>query len=170
MFQTHDHVVHPRHGVGTITEMRTIDLDGQQKRYYCITLMKNHSVVMVSADHLAESGLRPATMDPALIREIMVTAPENLPDNNRERENKLKKLMEDTGPRAVLCLLRDLEWHEHRHRLTAADRRFRDRARELIANELALHSDTNTEAAHNLLQTIIEEEISSQEVEADQNA
>lgn len=157
MFQTHDHVVHPRHGVGTITGMRTIDLDGKQRQYYCIALVKNGSVVMVPADHLEVSGLRPARMDEALIREIMATDPETLPENHRERENEIKKLLDGASPRTVLCLLRDLEWHGHQHKLTAAERRIHHQASEMVANELALHTDTEVSAAQQMLTAILKE-------------
>lgn len=162
MFQTHDHVVHPRHGVGTITGMRTIDLDGKQRRYYCIALMKNDSVVMVPADHLEDSGLRPARMDETLIREIMATEPEALNENNRARETETKKLLDGASPHTVLGLLRDLEWHGRQHKLTAADRRVHHRASEMIANELALHTAMDVSAAQQMLVRIIEETISAQ--------
>ncbi|MBN2471716.1 MAG: hypothetical protein JXN59_13425 [Anaerolineae bacterium] len=159
MFQTHDHVVHPRHGVGTITGTRMIDLDGEKRRYYCITLVKNESIVMVAADHLEDSGLRPASLDTALIRRIMAEAPEELPENNRIRETETKKLLDGASPITVLGLLRDLEWHGHQHKLTAADRRIQHRASEMITNELALHTDMDVSAAQQVLTTIMDETI-----------
>ncbi|GAB4573742.1 MAG: CarD family transcriptional regulator [Anaerolineae bacterium] len=155
MFQKHDHVVHPKHGVGTITGTRTVKLDGKKRRYYCIELLKNDSTVMISAEHLEESGLRPASVDEQLIRTVMSEPANPLPDNNRERENYIGKRFSAESPETAIRMLRDILCYGLRKKLSSADRRFRDRAKELIANELALHAGLDVETARNAMEGIL---------------
>lgn len=163
MFQTHDHVVHPRHGAGTITGTRMITLGDKERRYYCIALVKNDSTVMVPADHLEDSGLRRASLSEDQIREIMAETPKLLSDNNRQREIEVKKRLETSEPAEIITLLRDIVWHGCRDKLTAADRRLRDRAQQMVTNELSLHAEIDVVTAENDLKAIIKDAMAEHE-------
>lgn len=165
MFQTHDHVVHPKHGAGIITGTRMIKLGDQTRRYYCIALVKNDSTVMVRADQLEDSGLRRASVSAAQISEIMHSEPEMLSDNNRQRENDIKNRLEASESIEIIALLRDLIWHGRRFKLTAADRRLRDRAQQKVANELSLDTDTDVPSADSELKAIIKDAMAHHEAQ-----
>lgn len=155
MFERGEHVVHPRHGAGTIVGTRTIERDGVPCRYRCIELLDDQGTVMIPEDQLEQAGLRKAIADARLIRTIMRRSPKTLPDHYRLRQERLKAKIASGDPRQLIQALRDLCWRERHRSLSSTDIALKTRAFRLLAHELALKSALEVDAAQNRLDAII---------------
>ncbi len=155
MFAPSEHIVHPRHGAGTMLGIRTIERDGETCRYYCIELVDGRGTVMIPDERIEEAGLRAAIVDARLIRRVMGKAPNELPDDYRTRQSHIRQQIASGDPRQMLQALRDLCWYERRHRLTSVDARLKSRIQLLLTYELAVKSALDVEAARQRLNRII---------------
>jgi CarD family transcriptional regulator len=155
MFKQGDHVVHPRHGAGTMLDPRIIKRDGEERCYHCIELVDDRGIVMIPEEHIEDAGLRRAVVDATLIQAIMHKSPGELPDHHRERHAHLQTQIASGDPGQIIQSLRDLCWREHRCTLNTSDTRLKTRALLLLTYELAAKSALDVEAAQRRIRAII---------------
>lgn len=161
MFKENDHVVHPRYGVGTIIGTRTIDLDGEKRRYYCIEMVRKVGTVMVPVDQMEDSCIRPVHVTTNMIKRIMANPPDDLPEDKRVREANMKQRWATSEAKDIISLLRDITWYGQAHNLNASDRQMKSRAIELISHELALCADMEIDSASTSVNALLESAIDS---------
>jgi RNA polymerase-interacting CarD/CdnL/TRCF family regulator len=164
MFKPSEHIVHPRHGAGTMTGIRTIERDGEKCRYYCIELVDDRGTVMIPVDYIEEAGLRSAVVDVRLLRRVLRKPPVELPSDYRVRQSHLRKKIASGDPRQIIQAVRDLCWYERQRKLTSVDAQLKARALLLLTYELAVKSALDVEAARKRLNKIIRQAMQGHEV------
>jgi CarD family transcriptional regulator len=158
IYKEGDTVVHPTHGAGIVTGMRTIEWDGEDREYVCIDLRDdNNSTVMVPVEELDDSGLREAIDSLELVREVMFDTPRELHDHYRTRQANIKDRIDKGGPRELIQGLRDLCWREHKDRLTNTDKRLRMKLRKRLQHEIALDHEYTKATIRRKIKKIIRE-------------
>jgi CarD family transcriptional regulator len=157
MHQSTEHVVHPRHGVGTITGIEEVELGGESKRYYRMELLEDRGFVLIPDDQIDDVGLRPVSLSRDQVTRIMQEVPHDFPSNNRQRESEIKSNFESGEPASAIRLLRDLYWLSRQRNLSAADTRYRTRTFMLVMHELVLQTGMEVEAARDWLNHVIHE-------------
>ncbi|MBN1963658.1 MAG: hypothetical protein JW910_03360 [Anaerolineae bacterium] len=154
-FHPNDRIVHPRHGAGTLTGIRTVERDGETCRYYCIKLVDDQSTVMIPDDYINDAGLRLALTDTDMINTVMSNDPQQLSDDYRSRQAQVRDLIQSGEPRQIICALRDLCWYEVNNRLNTTDTRLKLQAQKLIASELAVKAALDFDTALERLERIV---------------
>ena len=154
MYHVGDTLVHPHHGAGVVTELKSLRSLGRQgKQYYSITLLSEPgTVVMVPISKSKEIGLRPP-MSASKLRRVwrrLRTQPEILPSDHNERCRIVREKLHDGDALLVAEVLRDLSWKDYQGRkLTSEGKRLYDKGMRLLASEVAAiqSSDLSTAEA-----------------------
>jgi CarD family transcriptional regulator, regulator of rRNA transcription len=150
-FRVGDKVVHPSHGAGVICGIEThaINQDASSS-YYVISLMSAGSRrVLVPVNNVIMIGLRSAMArsKASEVLEVLNGRPAALSNNFTERQAHLSEHLRSGDPREWAELVRNLYWRGLKKKLSATDQDYYNRARDMLAGEIALADGCTIEAA-----------------------
>lgn len=150
-FRVGDKVVHPSHGAGTISgiETHTINADSSSS-YYVISLMAASSRrVLVPVNNVLMIGLRSAMVRSKAneVLEVLNGRPVPCSNNFTERQSHLSQMFKSGDPKVWAELARNLYWRGLKKKLSATDQEYFNRARDMLAGEIALAEGCTIEAA-----------------------
>ena len=140
-----DKVMHPTHGPGRITGITHQELVKGFKHYFIITLSGRAMTTLVPIRKMEGLGIRPAMSRTEVmsVLEHLKSAPQNLPQDHRERQALLEQMIKPRRPMQVAEAVRDLTWYGRQGHLTASNQRLLTQGREILASEMALALDTS---------------------------
>jgi len=141
-FQVNDRVMHPKHGLGQISEIATRSFPGTDARLY-YEVAFSQSTVWVPVDSDNGSGLRSLTPAEALdrYRQVLSSPPTTLDGDHRQRRAELNDHLRE-GSFQVLCeMVRDLTWFGWHKPLRESDAAMLRRARDGLTQEWAAIED-----------------------------
>ncbi|BAB07654.1 transcriptional regulator [Halalkalibacterium halodurans C-125] len=140
MFQIGDHVVYPMHGAGIIKAIEEKEIAGERKQYFVIKMSINNMDVMIPADKISSTNIRPVTDLTALKQIIHIfqhgESEQLLPWKERYKMNadKMKTGHIQEGAEVV----RDLMRIKKEKALNPSEKKMLDDAREFLNSELGL--------------------------------
>lgn len=156
-FTVGDKVVHPHHGPGRITAIERKQFLGEAKRYYVIEIPTQDLTVYVPRRQVDNIGIRPA-MSQARLARVMATLrsrPATLPEDYKERQEKVWEKLKTSQPIPVAEVVRDLAWRERHAHLTKKDAEYLQRAQEFLAAEMALLSGSEISEASKTIDSML---------------
>jgi CarD family transcriptional regulator len=164
-FAVGDKVVHPHHGPGIITSVEQKDFMGGQERYFVIDIPDQGLTLHIPQHRMSITGVRPAVSGRRLgqVLELLRGKPAQLPDDHKERQEQVWEKLKTNEPAQVAETVRDLMWHEQQAHLTKKDTEYLDRARKMLAAEMALIDGSELAEANKTIETIMAEALSSAE-------
>lgn len=131
-------VIHPSHGLTTVSEITTRTIGGEERRYIVLERPEEHLVLHVPADQSEEVGLR-AVIDEDEIAEVLSVLSEETEAGTmgwRKLRAKNEQRLQSGELVEVAQVLRDLTARDAEKGLTMTDRRIYDEARARLGNEL----------------------------------
>ena len=164
-FAAGDKVVHPYHGPGIITSVEQKEFMEGQERYYVIEIPDQGLTLHIPQHRMGITGVRPAVSDKQLpkVLDILRSKPDQLPDDHKERQEQVWEKLKANEPVQVVETVRDLMWHQQQAHLTKKDTEYLDRARKMLAAEMALVDGCKVAEASRTIETIMAEALSSAE-------
>lgn len=140
-FKVGDKAVHPKHGVGEVTQIESREIAGKKSSFYVLKVLDTGMKLMVPTETADRVGLRTviSKKDATKVLEILkstdvaVTAQ---PWNRRQRE--YTEMLMSGSPFQVAKVLRDLSRLKGGKDLSFGERRLLDQARSLLVTEMAL--------------------------------
>ena len=140
MFDIGDKVVHPTHGAGQVTGIKEQDLLEQYHRYYVIDLAVDDRTLMIPVSNAKEIGLRSISQQAALSQmwHTLDATAETLPDDYRERQERVQEKLKTGDVIKVAEVIRDLSTLKREDHLTSFDTQLLERAQQFLACEVAL--------------------------------
>lgn len=140
-FKVGDKAVHPKHGVGEVTQIESREIAGKKASFYVLKVLDTGMKLMVPTETADRVGLRTviSKKDATKVLEILkstdvaVTAQ---PWNRRQRE--YTEMLMSGSPFQVAKVLRDLSRLKGGKDLSFGERRLLDQARSLLVTEMAL--------------------------------
>jgi len=160
-YQVGDKVVHPVYGAGTVTAIAHKSIAGTEKRYYVIEPMIHDMQIMVPVDGAKDARLRDVVKGSGISKVLRVlrSAPRELADDHKERQELVTEKLRSANPIKIAEVTRNLSWlQRHRGRLGSKDTKLLDRARNLLAGELAVAEGTGFEDALSRIDTALNPE------------
>ena len=149
-----DPIVHPTYGAGVIEDTRDFIMDGDTQQYAVVHLTGgNH--LLLPMNRLEEIGVRPAGSSFEEVDQIFAKDPRELSTNPKIRQARIRKRVLGGNPLRLAEVLRDLAWYEQDQRLLTKDTIYQDRARHLLASELALRHDIEIDEAAQQLEAML---------------
>ncbi len=164
-FAVGDKVVHPYHGPGTIIRVDQEEITEGQERYYVIEIPDQGLILHIPHHRMGVTGVRPA-MSGRQMRQVLNTlrdTPEQLPEDHRERQELVWEKLKTGKSLQVAETVRDLLWHQQQAHLTKKDTDYLDRARKMLAAEIALVEDVEIAEANRTIEAIVAETLASAE-------
>ena len=162
-FAVGDKVVHPFHGPGTIVRVDQKDLAEEQELYYVIEIPEQGLTLFIPEHRMGITGVRPAMSDKQKhqVLDTLRGKPEQLPDDHRERQEQVWEKLKTGESFQVAETVRDLIWHQHQAHLTKKDADYLDRARKMLAAEIALVDECEVTEASRTIETIVADMLDS---------
>ena len=164
-FAVSDKVVHPYHGPGVITRIEQKEFMGGQERYYVIDIPDQGLTLYIPESRMSITGVRPAMSDKQR-RQVLDTLggkPDQLPEDHKERQEQVWEKLKTGEFTQVAETVRDLMWHEHQAHLTKKDSDYLDRARKMLAAEIALIDDCEVAEANRIIEAIMADTLAGAE-------
>lgn len=144
-------VVHPNHGIGTITNVTKLDLLENFNRYYVIDFFTHNLTSRIPIRKISDIGLR-KTMSQEKVSQVFQTLrdmPEGLPDHYKQRKRQIEALIHSGNPVKVATAVRELTWRKSIDKLSTSDNQMLAKGREMLIEEIALVTDSDdTETRH----------------------
>jgi CarD family transcriptional regulator len=146
IFKAGEMAVHPKHGVGEVTEVEERDLGGKKAQFYVLKIIDSGLKVMVPTDAAERVGLRAIMKkkEAQAIFEILKTpevAVDVQPWNRRFRA--YTEMLKSGLPSEIAKVLRDMYRLKFDKDLSFGERRLLDQAKSLLVKELALAKQMN---------------------------
>lgn len=156
MFQKGDVIVHPKYGVGTVLDIRTMSYKGTERTYFCISLIRNRGELMIPVDRVEQAGLRLPLRDTTLLQSIMEDVPGTFEEDPRLRQIDIENKINSGDYQLLMQTLRDLCWREHITKLSTKERQLKESAVNKLLEELALNQLTTMDVLKRTVEAIIE--------------
>ena len=157
-FQVGDKVVHPIYGAGTIIEVARKSIGGTENSYYVIEPLVHDMHVMVPVDRAKDAGLRDIIKKSTISKvwRVLRGAPSQPLDDHKERQELVNEKLRSANPVKIAEVTRNLSWLEKdRGRLGSKDTKLLDKARNLLAGELAVAQEMTFEDALAKIETAL---------------
>ena len=156
-YQVGDKAVYPGHGVGVITDIEHLDIEGVKATVYVLKILDNGMSIRVPLENASALGMRrvmsPEQVDKAfeILRDWDVPADKQTWNRRfRQYTNQLH-----TGdPLEVSKVLRDLSLLRKSKTLSFGERKMYDKAHTLLIQEIAVTRDTDEKTINDEIEDI----------------
>ena len=151
VFDVGSRVVHPCYGAGEIVHIREKTIGDISHTYYIIDAVMGDMELMVPVKRADEVGLREVQplldLERALDECAVPPDPDEIEKDYRRRKAKLGEALKSGDYDEVVEVARKLYFRSTNRVLGATDRAMLNRAKDLLAAELALAADTDVDWA-----------------------
>jgi len=153
MFKIGDKVAHPLHGAGTISEIESKRINGENRSYYVMHIPRGDMRVMIPVDSCDAVGIR-SIIGKERAAEILAAIPsiEVSEDNNwnrRYRENMVKIKSGDLLE--VAAVIKSLIRRDEDRGLSTGERKMLHSAKQILLSELVLSQGSSYDEAERSL-------------------
>lgn len=148
-----DKIVYPHRGAGTVTGVEQLELVEGFDQYYVIDIPAAGLTVHVPVDMVDDLAVRPVVSTTRLERVLNLLGKKAhpLPNEYKLRQIGVREKLASGRATPIAEVVRDLRWREEQAYLTKVDRRLLDEAREFLAEEVALITNTELPNAHEVI-------------------
>lgn len=168
-FKVGDKVLHPVYGSGILTSIEERTDDGKTGEYYVIELAQGKGRLVTPVQKAEQLGLRKpvSKRNRSTLSRVFSGRPRKLPEDYRKRRGGINERLREGSFVDVGRVVRDLAWVERRGQATTGDRRLLQRAKGLLAEELAASDDIEEEEAMERIEAALERRMPPQEESGD---
>ena len=157
-FKVGEMAVHPKHGVGQVSDLEERNVGGKTSTFYILRIVDSELKVMVPQEAASRVGLRPIMKksEAQKILEILRTpevAVDLQPWNRRFRA--YTEMLKSGLPSEIAKVLRDMSRLKFDKDLSFGERRLLDQARGLLVQELALAKKVKPDSIEGEIQQIL---------------
>lgn len=153
-----DKVVHPLYGVGTLVSVVERRNNGAPSECYVVKLIGDKGRLETPVAKAEELGLRRVVSKRSRreLSSVLMEHPKTLADDYRKRRRDIADRLREGSFAEVGRVVRDLAWRAEEGKATVGDRKLLERARELLAAELAASADIGQEEAIARIESVLE--------------
>lgn len=133
-------VVHPNHGIGTVTGITRLNVLEEFHRYYVINFITHNLTSHIPIRKIEALGLR-KTMSKKKVSQVfklLQEMPEDLPGFYKARRKTLEDMLGSGQPLQIAQAVRDLTWRKQKNSLSPFDGQILSKSREILVDEIAL--------------------------------
>jgi CarD family transcriptional regulator len=167
-FEIGDKILHPIYGAGELVSIEHRHRDGGTAKYYVIELLQGKGRLLSPVEKSDELGLRKPVKKSQRNRlsKIFSGRPRRLSEDYRKRRSVIDQRLREGSFTEVGRVVRDLAWVENQGRATTGDRRLLERAKGLLAKELAASDGISEVEAMERIDEALERRLSGARSEA----
>lgn len=142
-FKDGDLVYHAKHGAGTVSGTRKVEVGGSRQLYYVVKLASGSELMLPVSQAECMHALRSAKA----ISRVLSATPENLAVDFRQRRTVIERKISSGDPLESAEVYRDLMWRDHNGRLSNSDREFMNSMRKRLIDILSIQKDSDIQDA-----------------------
>lgn len=162
MYQIGEKIVYPMHGAGIIESVEEKTVMGKKQSYYILKIATSSMKVSLPVDSCDKIGVR-YVMSREAAAELLdyfrnAKTSDNVVWNRRQRENISK--IKSGDMHKIACVLKELMCREAKKGLSTGERKLLNGTKQIIVSELVLSGLAVKEELDEIMEDIIEEEIS----------
>ena len=153
MFDKGDKVVYPNHGAGTIVDVETKEILGEEKKYYIMKLPIGEMKVMIPVDKVDEIGVRDVidAEEADNIIELLKGEKSKMSQNWNRRYRANQEKLKTGDIYEVGGVVRDLTIRDEEKGLSTGEKKMLSNARQILTSELVLAKDSTEEEIKELI-------------------
>jgi CarD family transcriptional regulator len=153
-----DKVVYPHRGAGAVIDIEHQELVEGFDHYYVIDIPATGLTVRVPVAKVDDLDVRPVVSASGLKRVLALLGrrARRLPDDYKLRQIGVREKLASGQAAPIAQVVRDLKWREEKAHLTRVDRRLLQEARDFLAAEVALITDSEIADAHEVIDSALE--------------
>ena len=158
MFKKGDKVVYPNHGAGTIVDLETKEILGEEKDYYIMKLPIGEMKVMIPVDKVDEIGVREVidAEEADSIIELLKGEKSKMSQNWNRRYRANQEKLKTGDIYEVGGVVRDLTIRDEVKGLSTGEKKMLSNARQILISELVLAKDSNEEEITDMIDEAFE--------------
>ncbi|SDF85576.1 CarD family transcriptional regulator [Sporolituus thermophilus] len=159
-----DKVVYPMHGAGVVEALEEHEVLGKKQYYYVLTMLCSGMRVMIPQDQVDQVGLRAVVGETeiARVKEVLSGLPEQDTGNWNRRINHNLTKIKSGSIFEVAEVVRNLMKQEVGRRLSTAERRLLDTAKQILISELVLACDKDVDSVESWVDGLIQKNSAGQ--------
>jgi len=145
-FETGDKAVYPGHGVGVITEIQALEIEGISATVYVLKILDNGMTIRVPLNNAGALGMRRVMSAEQANKAFEVLRDWDVPADKQTWNRRFRQYTNQlhTGdPIEVSKVLRDLSLLRKNKTLSFGERKMYDKAHTLLTQEIAVTRDTD---------------------------
>lgn len=158
MFEKGDKIVYPMYGAGVIEGLEEKQIDGENMKYYVMSIPIGNLKIMISVINADTLGIRQVSESEEIFEIIksVRSRPISMAENwNQRYKDNLKKIK--TGDLSEVAeVFRNLLSREKERGLSSAEKKMLTNAKQIILSEIILSSNVSKSEAETLLSNTIE--------------
>lgn len=156
-FEVGETVVYPHHGAATITETKTVELDGEDKLFITLQVHQGDLVIELPAESCELVGVRDV-IDKEGLKQVFDVLQAEFTEEPINWSRRFKANTEKLNSGDVIKVsevVRDLWRREQDRGLSAGEKRMLAKARQVLVSELALAEKTDEDTASARLDEVL---------------
>lgn len=154
-YKVGDQVVYPHHGVATIERIEEKDVLGERRTYLVLSLDSGDLTLMVPAESVEDVGVRDLIGKEQVEAVLKVLRKNEVTDNAENWSRRFKANQEKIKSgdiKQVAEVVRNLSIREREKGLSTGEKRMLNKARQILAGELAVAMKVDAEEAEQVLE------------------
>ncbi len=156
-FKVGDMAVYPGHGVGVISDVETIDVEGTSATMYVLKILDNGMTIRIPVQNASALGVRTVIAKTQVPKVYEVLKDRDVPADNQTWNRRYREYLNkiQTGDLIeVAKVLRDLALLRKDKNLSFGERKMYDQASNLLIQELAVAEDKDEKKVRTRIETI----------------
>ncbi len=146
-------VVHPQHGVATVSDVETREIDGERISYIVLARPKDHLTLRVPVDLCEEMGVR-TVIDAGDVGDVLAVLGEDAASSDatwRKQHARNESRLNSGDVREVAAAVRDLYVRDEERGLSTSDSVLYDKARGRLIGELSAALDKEEDEVEDMI-------------------
>ncbi len=156
-FKVGDMAVYPGHGVGVISDVETVDIEGSEATMYVLKILDNGMTIRIPVQNASALGVRNVISVGQVAKVYEVLKDRDVPADNQTWNRRYREYLNkiQTGDLIeVAKVLRDLALLRKDKNLSFGERKMYDQASNLLIQEIAVAEDKDEKKVRTKIETI----------------
>ena len=156
-----DKVVYPMHGAGVIAGIEKCEVLGEGKSYYVLQMPLGNMKVMIPTDNVDNIGLRDIISEDKVgeVKGVLEDKPEKSSGSWNRRFHANLDRMKTGNICDVAAVARNLILQDRQRKVSSAERRLMDLARQILISELVFACDKTPDEVEGWVDGILEKNV-----------
>lgn len=157
MYSVGDHIVYPMHGAGTIIDIETKTMFGEEQEFYKLKMPIGSVVIMVPVENAESIGIRPVIKpeEGKKVIEVLKEDTTEMPENWNKRYRENLDYIRTGDIYEIAHVVKNLQILDEKKGLSTSEKKMLDTSKKIIVSELILIGLMNKEEAESMIDEAI---------------
>lgn len=161
MYKIGDRVVYPLQGAGTIVDIQTKDVLGEELKFYIIKMPIADIKISIPVNNVDQMGLRPVMSkeDGQKVMEILKEDSTSMPKNWSQRYRQNMENLKINDPFEMAEVVRNLQMRDIERGLSTSEKKMLNNTKKMLISELIIAGSISVEEASQMIDEAISQDM-----------